>query len=92
MNGTTDTSEHAQTILAYILSELLEGREVTALGVYNATGSLTARSRIPDGKRKGYPICAKYRKFIAQSGRPSRHAVYFLPKEYLAGIKKQQNI
>lgn len=84
MNGTTDTSAKAKTHKLYIRNQLLAGREVTALGVFKAIGTMTARSRIANLKEDGLPIQKRMQPFTAASGHRGAYAVYFLPKEYLA--------
>lgn len=88
----TDTSAKAKTHKLYIRDLLLSGCEVTALGVFKAIGSMTARSRIANLKDDGLPIQKRMQPFTALSGHRGAYAVYFLPAEYLAGLQKEQNI
>lgn len=89
MNNGTDTSMKAQTHMTLIRSLLLQGQEVTALGIMRINGSMTARSRVADLKKQGLPIQKRMQPFTAPSGHRGAYAVYFLPAEYLAGLQKE---
>jgi len=87
--GHTDTSAKAQTHMALIRGILFQGREVSALDIMKINGSMTARSRVADLKKEGLPIQKRMQPFTAASGHRGAYAVYFLPKEYLAGLHKE---
>jgi len=87
--GHTDTSAKAQTHIALIRNLLSEGQEVSALDIMKINGSMTARSRVADLKKQGLPIQKRMQPFTAASGHRGAYAVYFLPKEYLAGLHKE---
>lgn len=74
----------------WLRATLLKGEEVTSRKADRAIRSLTIRNRVSELRRKeGWPIQTRMERHIAESGAKSRHAVYFLPAEYLAGLHKE---
>jgi hypothetical protein len=80
-----------QTVTDYVLEQLLAGRRITRLDIFNEIWSMTLNSRIPEIKDKGVDVKDKFIERTNSRGESKSFKQYWLTKEEIERIKSKDN-
>ena len=80
-----------QTVTDYVLEQLLSGRKITRLDIFNEIWSMTLNSRIPEIKARNIEVQDTFIERTNTRGERKSFKQYWLTKEEIERIKSKEN-